>query len=131
MAILDLASNGSIKLVSCQIVVDAVEIEILKRAKKNPEELDDLVLTWQNLLERSCLLIAPDPPRELVELTLKQYLPTMRHLADIPVLASAIELKASVIISSNREHFNDTTAKRCGISMLSPWEFLSSLIPSF
>lgn len=59
-----------------------------------------------------------------------KYLPTMRHLADIPVLAAAIEAKVEFIVSGNRKHFNPATAARAGIPMYSSSEFLAKMVES-
>jgi len=54
----------------------------------------------------------------------------MRHLADIPVLAAAIEAKVEFIVSGNRKHFNPATAARAGIPMYSSSEFLAKMVES-
>ncbi|HEY9869252.1 MAG TPA: type II toxin-antitoxin system VapC family toxin [Candidatus Obscuribacterales bacterium] len=127
-AVMDLAAGGSIRLMTCRLVVDAVENDILRRAQEEPAAIDELVESWRQLLDTVPLMVVPDPPRELVESAKQRYLPTMRHLPDIPVLASALEQKADLILSGNREHFNDATAGRAGIQMYSCAEFLRKLV---
>ena len=63
-----------------------------------------------------------------IKTTFKKYLGVMHHQADIPVLASALEVEPNMILSDNREHFNDRVAERCGIRIYSAEEFLNSLI---
>ena len=101
-----------------------MEEEILSKAAMNPKEIDNLINVWQHLLTRAKLNIVNDPPLDLVLDTKKKYLALMRHLADIPVLASAIEVEADLILSGNRKHFNDKTSKKCGIPIYSCQEFL-------
>jgi predicted nucleic acid-binding protein len=124
VAIMHLAATGVLALVTCQLVIDDVEEEILDRVSINPEEVDNLISSWQQLLDRTELKIINNPSIKLVLETKKKYLASMRHLADIPVLASAIEVKADLILSGNREHFNKKTSKMCGIPIYSCHEFL-------
>jgi len=81
-------------------------------------------------LERTELKIIGNPPINLVLDTKKKYLALMRHLADILVLAVAIEVKADSILSGNRKHFNDKTSRKCGIPIYSCQEFLRQFIIS-
>ncbi len=124
--IMVLAGNKQVDLITCKLVVDDVEKEILKRsAKKNDYEL---VNAWTKLLEEIRLRIMPDPEAALVKETLDKYWGIMRHKADIPVLASAIELGPNLILSDNRTHFNDAVSERSGIRIFSCEEFLANLI---
>jgi hypothetical protein len=71
----------------------------------------------------------PDPSFVLVKEVYEKYIGAMRHKADIPVLAAAIDCNPPpyVILSNNREHFNDLVSVRCGIKILSCAEFLQML----
>lgn len=124
VAIMHLAATGVLTLITCQLVIDDVEDEILDRAAINPEEVDNLVDNWHRLLDRTELKIIANPALRVVLETKKKYLASMRHLADIPVLASAIETKADLILSGNRGHFNNKTSQKCGIPIYSCHEFL-------
>jgi predicted nucleic acid-binding protein len=124
VAIMHLAATGVLALITCHLVIDDVEDEILDRAAINPGEVDNLINSWQQLLDRTELKITNNPSIKLVLETKKKYLASMRHLADIPVLASAIEVQANLILSGNREHFNNKTSKKCGIPIYSCHEFL-------
>jgi len=50
----------------------------------------------------------------------------MRHKADIPVLAAALSMDPAphVILSGNRDHFNEAVAQRCGVQICSCQEFI-------
>ena len=104
-----------------------VEEDILARHASAPAEIDTVIETWHLMLARTKLDVRPDPPLEVVLEARRKFLPTMRHLADIPVLAAAIEAKADFIVSGNRKHFNDATAVRAGIPMCSCTEFLAKM----
>jgi predicted nucleic acid-binding protein len=125
-AIAILAANKQLDLVTCSLVVDDVEKEILERATERDDY--DLIDAWAKFLTEIRLRKMPDPPASLVRDTLHNYLGVMRHQADIPVLASAIETGAHVILSDNSEHFNPKVSERCGIPIWTCEEFLAGLI---
>lgn len=124
--IMVLAANKQVDLITCKLVVDDVEKVILEQAaKKNDYES---VEAWTKLLEEIRLRIMPDPEANMVKETLNKCWGIMRHKADIPVLASAIELGPDLILSDNRTHFNDAVSERSGIQIFSCEEFLANLI---
>jgi len=125
-AIAVLAANKHVDLITCQLVVEDIEKEILDRAQKagNLDTID----TYAKFLKEIRLKIMPDPPIELVKETFKKYLGIMRHQADIPVLASAIEIGPHLILSDNTEHFNASVSERSGIAIYSSEGFLQGLM---
>ncbi len=125
-AVIVLAANKQIDLVTCNLVVEDVEKELLERATAaNDYELVD---AWGKFLEEIRLQRLPDPPIKLVKETRAKYLGVMRHLADIPVLASAIEVGPDLILSDNTEHFNVKVSERCGITIWSTEEFVHNMV---
>lgn len=125
-AITLLAANRQIDLITCSLVIKDIENEILYRAAEaNSFELVDV---FDQLIKQTRLKAMPDPPIELVKETYTKYLGIMRHQADIPVLASAIELGPNLILSDNDEHFNQLVAERCGIPMFTSEQFLKGLM---
>jgi hypothetical protein len=78
------------------------------------------------------LQILPNPNTDKVLTTKDEYLGVMRHKADIPVLAAALTMTPlpHVILSGNREHFNDAVAARCGIKIYSCSEFINLISKS-
>ncbi len=128
VSIMHMAAMGSLRLLTCRLVIHDVEEEILSHAAKDKIGIDYIVDAWQQLLKRTNLIIRANPSAKNVIATKQTYLPLMRHLADIPVLAAAIESKPDLILSGNRKHFNDKTAIKCGIPIFSCKEFLNQLI---
>jgi predicted nucleic acid-binding protein len=125
-AVMVLASNKHLDLITCREVIEDIEDEILERAKiRNDYELVD---TCAKLIKATRIKVLPNPSVDHVKTTFKKYLGVMHHQADIPVLASALEVEPNMILSDNREHFNDRVAERCGIRIYSAEEFLNSLI---
>ncbi|MBU6450778.1 MAG: type II toxin-antitoxin system VapC family toxin [Cyanobacteria bacterium REEB67] len=125
-AIAVLAANKHLDLVTCNLVIEDIEAEIIDRAT----QADDLgvIDVYAQFLKQIRLKVMPDPTSSLVKETLHKYLGIMRHRADIPVLASAIEIGPNLILSDNRKHFNDLVAERSGIPICSSEEFLALLM---
>jgi hypothetical protein len=101
-----------------------VERAIIQKLRATPEELDWIVSEWQKAQNETKLQILPDAPSDVVRKTFSEYIALMRHKNDIPILACALEARPFVILSGNREHFNDNVAAKAGIPMLSCEEFI-------
>ena len=120
-----MAANKRLDLITCEKVIQDIEDVIIEEAEnKNSYQV---VEAWTALRKHTRLKVMPDPPAQLVEETYKKYLGIMRHIDDIPVLASAIELGPDLILSDNTEHFNDRVSERCGIPIWSSVQFLETL----
>lgn len=128
-AVMDLASSDQLLLVTCELVKHEFDKEILKRASHHGQSLDELLTARQELLNRIRLVIHPNAPDDKVLAAWKLLLPTVRHAADIPVIASAIELKPNLILSGNRKHFNNKAATKIGIPIFSCGELLDRTTP--
>ena len=126
-AIIKLAAVGTFDVLTCQPVISDVENAILKKLKNNPERLNKIIDRWQAILADSKLTVFPAPPDHIVQKTYKSYISIMRHQADIQILAAAILVKPDVILSGNREHFNNLVANKCGIRIRSCLEFIEDL----
>jgi len=122
--VMDLVAAGSYRLCTCQTVIHDVERAILQKLSKAPELLDQFVSDWQKLQQEVNLQVVPDATPELVRQTYNSYIALMRHKNDIPILACLLSVKPYVVLSSNREHFNDKVAAKSRIPMLSCEEFL-------
>lgn len=122
--VMDLVAAGYYRLCTCQAVINDVERAILQKLSKAPELLDQLILDWQQVQQEVNLEIVPDAAPELVRETYNSYIALMRHKNDIPILACVLTIKPYVVLSGNREHFNDKVAAKSGIPMLSCEEFV-------
>lgn len=121
----DLVVNGTFDMATCALTVEDAERAFLKKVL-NPAELDILVHRWEEMKSRMRLEILADPSLAEVKQAYEKYIGVMRHKADIPVLAAALSMNPAphVILSGNREHFNDAVAQRCGIKICSCQEFI-------
>jgi predicted nucleic acid-binding protein len=122
----EMVAKGVFDLATCQLCVDDTEDAIVAKLQKKPGELDTVIASWEKLKADTRLLILPDPDAASVKTTYDKYIGVMRHKADIPVLTAALGMKPlpHVILSGNREHFNDAVADRCGIKICSCQEFI-------
>jgi len=89
--------------------------------------LHALLEEWHNLQGYTRLTVFPAPPAEVVKETYREYIAVMRHTPDIEVLAAALIAKPAAILSRNRDHFNDSVAKKSGIPIYSCGEFLEAV----
>lgn len=124
----DLVTYGTFDMATCAMVVEDAERAMLKKITSSGE-LETIVQRWTKLKEQLRLQVVPDPSVISVKDAYDKYIGAMRHKADIPVLAAAINYSPTpyVILSNNREHFNDLVSARCGIKILSCAEFLQML----
>jgi predicted nucleic acid-binding protein len=126
-AVMRLVDNGGFEIITCQAVIKDVENAILKKLTNTPKRPDKIIDRWERLLNQRWLKISPDPPTWMVRETYERYIATMRHKADIQILAAALVAKPTMILSGNREHFNDQVSHKCGIRISSCVEFIELL----
>jgi predicted nucleic acid-binding protein len=125
-AIAILAANKQLDITTCSLVIEDLENEVMERVTEagNFRFID----LWANFQSQIRLQVLPDPPLEHVMKVKDEYLGIMRHSADIPVLASAIEITPDLILSDNIEHFNAKVAQRCGIPIWTSEEYLVNMM---
>lgn len=121
-----MVAQGVFDLSTCQLCVDDTEDAIVAQLQSHPDDLDQAITNWETLKTDTRLIVLQDPDAVSVNTTRDKYLGVMRHRADIPVLAAALAMhpQPHVILSGNREHFNDTVADRCGIKICSCQELI-------
>lgn len=122
--IMDMVAAGSYRICTCKTVIEDVERTILHKLRNGSEDLDQIIADWHKARTETRLEVLADAPPDLVRKIFAEYLPLMRHRNDIPILACALEARPYVVLSGNREHFNDKVAAKAGIPMLSCEEFL-------
>lgn len=122
----EIVARGVFDMATCQICVTDTEDAIVGKLGEKPDDLDQAITNWEKLKTDIRLMVLEDPDIAAVLATRDKYLGVMRHKADIPVLAAALAMEPvpHVILSGNREHFNDAVAQRCGIKICSCQEFI-------
>ncbi len=116
--VISLASQNVFELAVCEQSIKEAETAILRKLQLRPELANIIIKKWTATIDKTHLTILPDASVEIVQETRRLYLSAMRHQADIPILAAAILAKPSIILSGNREHFNDAVSHKCGQSSL-------------
>jgi hypothetical protein len=48
----------------------------------------------------------------------------IRHLADVPILVAALKAQPDWFITENTRHFTQQVARRTGLRIVHPWEFI-------
>lgn len=127
--VIDYATDNIFKVGASQRSIKDTETVILNKLRPTPELLDSVLKRWIATIQMTKLIIFPDPPADFLKQINLLYLPTMRHQADIPILGTAILANSTIILSGNREHFNDTVSEQCGIRIYSCAEFIKLLKP--
>lgn len=126
-AVMDLVASGKLELFTCNDVISEVRNALTMRLKDDPLQIPKVLLELDTLLRRTNVTIVPDPSAQEVQKTFDTYMASMRHDADIPILAAALSTKPDCILSGNRQHFNDAVSRKCGIRICSCQEFLHLL----
>jgi len=122
----EMVARGVFDIATCQICITDTEDAIVGKLGNKPDDLDQAITNWEKVKTDIRLIVLEDPDSATVLATRDKYLGVMRHKADIPVLAAALSMNPAphVILSGNREHFNDAVAGRCGIKICSCQEFI-------
>ena len=123
-AALSLCAARLCNLVLAVVVRDEVEENLLLHAERLPTlEADELIEHYRRLVRLTGPEIVPYPPRELVQSS--RHL--LRHLADVPVLLSAMGSQPDWLLAHNTKHFTQSVAKGSGLRIATPAEFFRTL----
>lgn len=127
-AVLALCAAGICRLVLAEAVRDEVEEAILSRASGfSPAEAKRLVEDWRSLIALTEPEVVPYPSVERV----RSNLHLIRHLADVPVLLSAMYCQPDWLLTHNTKHFTQAVARRAGVKIATPIELFRALSASF
>jgi predicted nucleic acid-binding protein len=120
-AILILARARAFRLVLSPYVEVEVERALLSRLAREPAEgtrlIDDYALALR--------LLAPERTDRITREELTLHRPLIRHVHDVPVLATALKARPDWFVTSNTAHFTPEVAVRTGLRIATPHEFLA------
>ena len=123
-AILSLCAARICNLVLAEAVREEVEENLLIHAAGlDPASAERLLDDYTGLLKLTRPEIVSLPSEEAVMAS--RHL--IRHLADVPVLLSAIEARPDWLLTHNTKHFTPTVARRAGLRIASPVAFFRAL----
>ena len=116
------------KLVLAEIVRDEVEENLLIHAERlAPSAAEQLIEDYHRLIKLTRPELVPYPDQTVVRLS--RHL--IRHLADVPVLLSAMASRPDWLLAHNTKHFTPAVAKRVGLRIATPADFFSMLSSLF
>jgi len=109
-----------------QVFISAISVQEIEDflIKKNQEHY---INDYLNYLKFVNIEELPPPSQDIVLKYKKDILPALKHLADLPIVVTAIKNDIDWIISNNREHFSEALSKKTGIKITSASEFLQTV----
>jgi len=119
-AILILARARLFRILLSPYVEAEVERALLKRLARDEEE-------GSRLIDDYALALRLLDPERLDRITREEFdtqRHLIRHLNDVPVLATALKARPDWLVTSNTEHFDAGVAARTGLRIVTPHEFL-------
>jgi predicted nucleic acid-binding protein len=127
-AVLALCAARICKLVLAEIVRDEVEEALLLAIKEvDATEAKQIIDDYRRLITLTEPEVVKYPDAERV----RAHRHLIRHLADVPVLVSAIDSKPDWLLTHNTKHFTKTVAQRTGLKIGTPAEFFRTLSAPF
>ncbi len=114
------------------VLAEWVKIEVERNILKKSDVLTDedielLIEDYHGFLKLARPLKVPLPD----ETRVIQNRSLIRHFADVPVVLAAIDSHADWVITKIRDHFTNEVARKTGISIAPPGEFVSEMVGSF
>ena len=123
-ATLSLCAAGVCKLVLAEAVRDEVEENLLLHAARLPDlDAGKLVEDYRRLIKLAKPQLVPYPPADSV----RSQRHLIRHLADVPILLSAMASKPDWLLTHNTKHFTPAVAQRTGLRIATPAAFFRAL----
>jgi hypothetical protein len=127
-ATLSLCAAKVCKLVLAEVVRDEVEENLVLHAQRLPSlDAEHLIEDYRRLIKLSDPELVPYPDKNLVHLN--RHL--IRHLADVPVLLSAMAGRPDWLLTHNTKHFTKIVAQRISLRIATPVEFFRELSALF
>jgi hypothetical protein len=123
-AILSLCAARICRLVLAEAVREEVEENLLIHAARlDPASAERLLDDYAGMLKLTRPETVPYPSEE--DVMSSRHL--IRHLADVPVLLSAVEARPDWLLTHNTKHFSPAVARRTGLRIASPAAFFRAL----
>jgi predicted nucleic acid-binding protein len=120
-ALLILARTRAFSLVLSPYVEAEVERALLHCFARDAAEGSRLIDDYALALK----LLAPERTVRITQAEFEAYRSLIRHVHDVPVLATAIKARPDWLITSNSAHFTPEVAAQTGLRIVTPHEFLA------
>jgi len=123
-ALLSLGAARVVRIVIADVVRREVETNLLIHAEAlAKEDADQLLSDYDLFFQLARPEIVPAPSADEV----KRNRSLVRHLADVPVLVSALNTQPDWFITNNTKHFDRRVAQRTGLRIATPRQFFQAL----
>jgi len=123
-AVLSLCAARICRLILAEAVRDEVEEALLVRTPRlDPAEVRSIIEDFRRLIASVEAEVVPYPEGERV----RSNRHLIRHLADVPVLLSAMDARPDWLLTQNTRHFTREVAQRTGLRIATPREFFRTL----
>jgi predicted nucleic acid-binding protein len=127
-ATLSLCAARVCRLVLAEVVRDEVEENLLLQAQRLPAlDADQPIEDYRRLIKLTNPEFVPYPDEDLVRSS--RHL--IRHVADVPVVLSAMASKPDWLLTHNTKHFTKAVAERTALRIATPAEFFRALSSLF
>lgn len=126
-AVLSLCAARICRMVLAKTVRLEVERNLLARASTfSPAEAEQVLNDYIKLIELAQPEIVPPPAADEVARSLH----LIRHIADVPVLLSAMHGQPDWLLTHNTKHFTSAVGKRAGLRIATPALFFRRMAES-
>ncbi|MGH9844318.1 MAG: PIN domain-containing protein [Blastocatellia bacterium] len=126
-AVLSLCASRICRMVLAEVVRLEVERNLLSRASTfSSAEAEQVLNDYVKLIKLAQPEIAPPPAANEVARSLH----LIRHIADVPVLLSAMHSQPDWLLTHNTKHFTSAVAKRAGLRIATPAGFFRNMAES-
>jgi predicted nucleic acid-binding protein len=126
-AVLSLCASRICRLVLAEVVRLEVERNLLTRASTfSAAEAEQVLDDYIKMIEMAQPEIVPPPAADDVARSLH----LIRHIADVPVLLSAMHSQPDWLLTHNTKHFTSTVGKRAGLQIATPAGFFRRMAES-
>lgn len=127
-AVLSLCAARICRLVLAEAVRDEVEEALLLRIRGlDPTDAKQIIEDYRRLIASTDPEVVPYPEGERV----RSNRHLIRHLADVPVLLSAMDSRPDWLLTHNTKHFAKAVGQRTGLRIATPAEFFRTLSSLF
>jgi predicted nucleic acid-binding protein len=127
-AVLSLCAARICRLILAEAVRDEVEEALLIRAGRlDPAGASSIIEEFRRLIASVEPEVVLYPEGERV----RSNRHLIRHLADVPVLLSAMDARPDWLLTHNAKHFTRAVAERTGLRIATPTEFFRTLSSLF
>ena len=127
-AVLSLCAARVCRLVLAEAVRDEIENNLTFHAERLPPvQAEKLSADYRRLIKLTDPEIVPYPERDLVNSS--RHL--IRHVADVPVILSAMASKPDWLLTHNIKHFTSAVGQRASLRIATPADFFRTLASLF